>query len=69
MTLKQLHYITTAADTGNITEAAKRLYISQPSLTAAIHDIEEEYGITVFLRSNKGITLTPDGEEFLGYAR
>lgn len=69
MTLKQLYYITTAADTGNITEAAKRLYISQPSLTAAIHDIEEEYGITVFLRSNKGITLTPDGEEFLGYAR
>jgi DNA-binding transcriptional LysR family regulator len=69
MTLKQLYYITTAADTGNITEAAKRLYISQPSLTAAIHDIEEEYDITVFLRSNKGITLTPDGEEFLGYAR
>ncbi|MFC2662364.1 MAG: LysR family transcriptional regulator [Eubacterium sp.] len=69
MTLKQLYYITTAADTGNITEAAKRLYISQPSLTAAIHDIEEEYGITIFLRSNKGITLTPDGEEFLGYAR
>ena len=69
MTLKQLEYVVTVADTGNITEAAKRLFISQPSLTNAIHEIEKEFGITLFSRSNKGIELTSDGDEFLGYAR
>ncbi len=69
MTLKQLTYVITAADTGNITEAAGKLYISQPSLTSAIHELEAEYGITIFSRSKKGITLTPEGDEFLGYAR
>ena len=69
MTLKQLQYIVTVAETGNITEAAKKLYIAQPSLTAAIHELEKEYGITIFSRSNKGIEITPDGDEFLGYAR
>ena len=69
MTLKQLQYIVTAAETGNITEAAGRLYISQPSLTSAIHEIEREYGITVFTRSGRGIEATPEGEEFLGFAR
>ncbi len=69
MTLKQLQYVTVVAETGNITEAAKSLYIAQPSLTSAIHELEKEFGITIFSRSNKGIELTPDGEEFLGYAR
>ena len=69
MTLKQLQYIVTIADTGNITEAAKRLFIAQPSLTAAVHELEKEYGITIFFRGNKGVKLTPDGDEFLGYAR
>lgn len=69
MTIKQLHYIVITAETGNITEAAKRLFISQPSLTAAIHEIEKEYNITLFNRSKKGIELTPEGDEFLGYAR
>ena len=69
MTLKQLQYIVTVAECGNITEAAKRLYIAQPSLTAAIHELEKEYGVTVFSRSNKGIEITPEGDEFLGYAR
>ena len=69
VTLKQLRYVVTAADTGNITEAAARLYLSQPSLTAAIHEIEREYGITIFARSGRGIETTPEGEEFLGYAR
>ncbi|SEF76742.1 DNA-binding transcriptional regulator, LysR family [Eubacterium ruminantium] len=69
MTLKQLQYAVTVADTGNITEAAKKLFIAQPSLTASIHELEKEYGITIFYRSNKGIELTPDGDEFLGYAR
>ena len=45
MTLQQLRYITTVADTGTITEAAKKLYISQPSLTNAIHELEKEMGL------------------------
>ena len=69
MTLKQLQYVVTVAEEGNITGAAKRLYIAQPSLTAAIHELENEFGITIFIRSNKGIKLTSEGEEFLGYAR
>ena len=69
MTLKQLQYIVTVADTGNITEAAKKLFIAQPSLTASIHDLEKEYGIAIFSRGNKGVQLTPEGDEFLGYAR
>lgn len=69
MTLKQLLYAVTVAETGNITDAAKKLFIAQPSLTAAIHELEKEYGIVLFARSNKGIEVTPDGEEFLGYAR
>ena len=69
MTLKQLRYAVTVADTGNMTEAARRLFIAQPSLTSAIMELEKEYGITIFSRSNKGIEITKDGEEFLGYAR
>lgn len=69
MTLKQLQYAVTVAETGNITEAAAKLFISQPSLTSSIHELEKEYGITLFARSNKGIELTPDGDEFIGYAR
>ncbi len=69
MTIKQLQYAVTVAETGNMTDAAKKLFIAQPSLTSAIHELEKEYGITLFLRSNKGIELTPEGDEFLGYAR
>ena len=69
MTLKQLEYAVTVADTGSITEAANRLFIAQPSLTSAIHELEKEFGITIFSRSNKGIEVTSDGDEFLGYAR
>ena len=57
MTLQQLRYITTVADTGTITEAAKKLYISQPSLTNAIHELEKEMGLTIFNRTNKGCLL------------
>ena len=69
MTLQQLRYITTVANTGTITEAAKKLYISQPSLTNAIHELEKEMGLTIFNRTNKGIFISREGEEFLGYAR
>lgn len=69
MTLQQLKYIVLVAETGTITEAANKLYISQPSLTNAIHELEKEMSITIFNRTNKGITLSKEGEEFLGYAR
>lgn len=69
MTVQQLKYIVTVAETGSITEAAKKLFISQPSLSNAIHEIEKEAGITVFNRSRQGIALTQEGMEFLGYAR
>ena len=69
MTLQQLKYAIAVADTRNITEASKRVFISQPSLTAAVHELEEEMGVTIFNRSNKGVTITNEGDEFLSYAR
>lgn len=52
MTLQQLRYVVTVAETGTITEAANKLYITQPSLTNAIHDLEKEMNIVIFNRSN-----------------
>ena len=69
MTIQQLKYIVSVVENGTITEAAKKLYISQPSLSNAIKDIEEEIGITIFIRSRAGIVVTPEGMEFVGYAR
>lgn len=69
MTLQQLKYVITVAETGTITEAANKLYLSQPSLTNAIHELEKEMHLVIFNRTNKGITLSREGEEFLGYAR
>ena len=51
MTLQQLKYVITVANTGTITEAANRLFISQPSLTNAIHELEKEMNITIFNRN------------------
>lgn len=69
MTLQQLKYVVTVAEAGTITNAAKKLYISQPSLTNAIHELEKEMNIVIFQRTNKGIVLSREGEDFLGYAR
>lgn len=69
MTLQQLKYVVTVAKTGTITNAARKLYISQPSLTNAIHELEKEMNIVIFQRTNKGIVLSREGEDFLGYAR
>ncbi len=69
MTLLQLKYVVEVAKTGNITEAAKRLYLSQPSLTNAIRELEKEMQITIFCRTNRGVTVTNEGELFLSYAR
>lgn len=69
MTLQQLKYAITVSQTGTITEAAEKLYISQPSLTNAIHELEKEMNIEIFTRTNKGIIVSKDGVDFLGYAR
>ena len=68
MTLQQLTYIKMTAECGNITEAAEKLFISQPSLSTAIHNLEKEMGVTIFVRSKKGVVLTREGEELLSYA-
>lgn len=69
MTLQQLKYIITIVKYGSITEAAKQLFITQPSLSVAVKELETELGIQIFKRTTKGITLSSDGTEFLSYAR
>ncbi len=69
MTLNQLRYVVMVAQTGSITQAAKRLFISQPSLTNAIKELESEMHITIFRRTNKGVIVSREGETFLSYAR
>lgn len=69
MTLQQLRYVLAIADCGSMNEAAKQLFLSQPSLSESIRELEQEIGLQIFLRSNRGIIITPEGEEFLGYAR
>ena len=69
MTIQQLKYVIKTVECGSITEAARQLFISQPSLSAALKDIETEFGIEIFYRTSKGISLSPDGIEFLSYAR
>lgn len=69
MTLIQLKYLIEVADKGSINKAAKSLYISQPSLSNAIREIENEIQINIFKRTSKGVKVTIEGAEFLGYAR
>ena len=69
MTLQQLRYVIEVAKSRSISKAAQELFISQPSLSNAIKELERELGITLFSRTNKGIAMTPKGSEFLGYAR
>ena len=69
MTLQQLKYVVTTAKCGSITAAANELFIAQPSLTKAISDLEKEIGIVIFNRQSRGVTVSKDGEIFLGYAR
>ena len=69
MTLQQLNYLVVVAECGNITEAAEKLFIAQPSLSSAIHNLEKEMGITAFVRTNKGVVVTREGEELLSFAR
>ncbi|GIP15233.1 LysR family transcriptional regulator [Paenibacillus montaniterrae] len=69
MTLQQLKYVLEVNKHGSMNEAARHLFISQPSLSNAIKELEKELSITIFERTNKGITLTQEGVEFLSYAR
>lgn len=69
MTIQQLKYAIAVADHTSINEAAHTLFITQPSLSSAVKELEQEIGITIFIRTNKGICPSPEGMEFLGYAR
>ncbi len=69
MTLQQLRYLIAVAEYGSINAAAGNLYTSQSNVSAAISELERELGVEVFTRSNRGVTLTNDGTELLGYAR
>lgn len=69
MTLAQLKYVIAVANANSMSEAARSLFIAQPSLSAAIKELEAEIGMVLFHRTNRGISLTPEGEEFIGYAR
>ena len=69
MTLQQLQYVIAIVEHGSISETAKQLYVAQPTLSSAVRSLEEEFGISIFHRSARGIALTEDGREFLSYAR
>lgn len=69
MKLQQLRYVVKVAECGSITEASRRLFVSQPSITASIRDLENEMGVCIFERTNKGVIVSEEGETFLGYAR
>ncbi|MCQ2611179.1 MAG: LysR family transcriptional regulator [Treponema sp.] len=69
MTLQQLKYVIGVSEIGSLNKAAEKLYISQPSLTTAIKDVENEFNIRIFNRSTKGISLTNEGKEFVQHAR
>ncbi len=69
MTLTQLKYAIALSDAKSINEAAHNLFISQPSLSTSIRNLEEEIGIEIFAKTKRGIMITPEGDEFIGYAR
>lgn len=69
MKLQQLVYVVKVAECGSITEAARRLFVSQPSITSAIRELEQEMNVHIFDRTNKGVAVSAEGETFLGYAR
>lgn len=69
MTLQQLIYTVKIAETKSMNKAAAELFISQPALSSAIHDLEEELNVEIFIRNQRGIIVTTEGENFLSYAR
>ncbi len=69
MTLQQIHYVLTIAETKSMSKAAEKLFVSQPTLTKSIKELEQNIGISIFTRTGKGVEVTNNGEEFLSYAR
>lgn len=69
MTLQKLRYFVAVVNAGSLSEAAKRLFVTQPSLSQSMRELEEEVGVSLFARTNKGVALSPEGAEFLSYAR
>lgn len=69
MTLQQLRYVAEIAQYGSMNEAAKRMYVSQPTMSQTIRDLEKELGFSIFVRTNRGVKPSPEGIEFLTYAR
>ena len=69
MTFQQLQYVLEVARCGSINKAAQGLFVSQSSISKLLKDLEEELGVTLFCRTNRGITVTDQGKEFIGYAR
>lgn len=69
MNINQLKYVLEIANSSSIREASTRLFVSQPALSASIRELEEEIGILIFERTNKGINLTEDGRDFVEYAK
>ena len=67
MNIVHLKYAVEIARTKSISKAAENLYMAQPNLSRAVKELEEALGITIFKRTSKGITVTPEGEEFLRY--
>ncbi|HAM15002.1 MAG TPA: LysR family transcriptional regulator [Eggerthellaceae bacterium] len=69
MQLQQLRYVVAAAESGSFRAAAQKLFVSQSSISIAVKDLEQETGTTFFTRTSRGITLTNEGMEFIGYAK
>ena len=69
MTILQLKYVVALSQSSSMREASSKLYVSQPALSSTIKDLEDDIGIKIFERTNKGITLTPEGNEFIGLAK
>ena len=69
MTLQQLSYAIAISEAGSLNKASEVLYVSQPSLTESVKELEKELGISIFIRSGRGVTLTPEGSDFILYAR
>jgi len=69
MTILQLKYAITIANSRSFREAATRLFVSQPALSTTIKELEAEIGIQLFERTNKGVRVTKSGEDFINYAK
>lgn len=69
MTFQQLKYADAVAECGSLSEAARQVFVTQPTLTESIRALEEELRVAIFTRSSRGVTVTREGEEFLASAR